>query len=40
MVKGIMRLTIPNPNHGEIDWSLVKRTLQMAQISPDEWENG
>lgn len=38
MVKGEMRLTIPNPHHGDIDWSLMKRILQMAEISPDEWE--
>jgi hypothetical protein len=38
MVKGAMRLTIPNPHHGDIDWSLMKRTLQLAEISPDEWE--
>jgi len=39
MVKGEMRLTIPNPHHGDIDWSLMKRILQTAEISPDEWED-
>jgi predicted RNA binding protein YcfA (HicA-like mRNA interferase family) len=38
MVKEEMRLTIPNPHHGDIDWSLMKRILQSAEISPDEWE--
>jgi predicted RNA binding protein YcfA (HicA-like mRNA interferase family) len=27
MVKGEMRLTIPNPHHGDIDWSLMKSIL-------------
>jgi predicted RNA binding protein YcfA (HicA-like mRNA interferase family) len=39
MIKGAMRLTIPNPHQGDIDWSLMKRILQTAEISPDEWEN-
>ena len=39
MVKGEMRQTIPNPHHGDIDWSLMKRILRTAEISPDEWED-
>ncbi len=38
MVKGNVRLTIPNPHAGDIDWSLTKRILQQAQISPEQWE--
>jgi len=39
MVKGQLRLTIPNPHQGGIDWSLMKRIIQVAEVSPDEWEN-
>jgi predicted RNA binding protein YcfA (HicA-like mRNA interferase family) len=39
MLKDETRLTIPNPHHGDIDWSLMKRILQSAGISPDEWGN-
>ena len=38
MVKAGMRLTIPNPHAGDIDWSLTKRILQQAQISPEQWD--
>lgn len=38
MVKGQMRLTVPNPHHGDIDWSLMKRILRSADILPDQWE--
>jgi predicted RNA binding protein YcfA (HicA-like mRNA interferase family) len=38
MVKGNVRLTIPNPHRGDVDWSLMKRILQQAQISVEEWE--
>lgn len=39
MVKGEMRLIIPNPHHGDIDWSLMKSILRNAEIFPDEWGN-
>ena len=39
MVKSQTRLVIPNPHHGDIDWSLMKRILQAAGISADEWED-
>jgi predicted RNA binding protein YcfA (HicA-like mRNA interferase family) len=39
MLKGQTRLTVPNPHHGDIDWSLMKRILRGAEISSDEWEN-
>ncbi len=38
MVKGQVRLSIPNPHAGDLDWMLVKRILQKANIPPDEWE--
>jgi|GEM_PF-1759759 len=31
-----MRLTIPNPHHGDIDWSLMKSILRNAEIFPDD----
>jgi predicted RNA binding protein YcfA (HicA-like mRNA interferase family) len=40
VLKGDLRITIPNPHRGgEIDWSLMKRILQQADISTDDWEN-
>jgi predicted RNA binding protein YcfA (HicA-like mRNA interferase family) len=39
MVKDHMRLVIPNPHQGDMDWSLMKRILQAAGISTDEWED-
>jgi predicted RNA binding protein YcfA (HicA-like mRNA interferase family) len=39
MVKGQVRLPIPNPHRGDIDWSLTKRILQQAEIRPDNWES-
>jgi hypothetical protein len=38
MFKGCAKLTIPNPHQGDIDWSLTKRILQQAGISPDDWD--
>ncbi len=38
MIKSNTRLTIPNPHRGDIDWSLMKRVLKKAEISPKEWE--
>ncbi len=38
MVKAGVRLTLPNPHRGDIDWSLTKRILDQAGIAPDEWE--
>jgi predicted RNA binding protein YcfA (HicA-like mRNA interferase family) len=39
MVKGHMRLTLPNPHYGDIDWSLMKNILRTAGVSAEEWEN-
>ncbi len=38
MIKNEMRLTIPNPHRGDIDWSLMKQILERASIPPEEWE--
>jgi len=38
MVKAGLRLTLPNPHRGDIDWSLTKRILEQAGISQDVWE--
>ena len=38
MVKGPLRVRIPNPHAGDIDWSLTKRILQQAQIAVEDWK--
>jgi hypothetical protein len=38
MIRDGVRLTIPNPHRGDIDWSLMKRILEQAEISPDAWD--
>jgi predicted RNA binding protein YcfA (HicA-like mRNA interferase family) len=38
MVKGNLRLTIPNPHQGEIGKDLLSRILKQAGISRQEWE--
>jgi hypothetical protein len=38
MVKGTLRLRIPNPHHGDISRDLLARLLRQAGISRDEWE--
>ncbi len=38
MVKGDLRLTLPNPHQGEISRDLLSRILKQANISRDEWE--
>lgn len=32
-----VKLTLPNPHHGDLDWSLVKRILAQAGIDPETW---
>ncbi|AFZ38267.1 YcfA family protein (plasmid) [Stanieria cyanosphaera PCC 7437] len=39
MVRGELKLFIPNPHRGEISKSLLARILRQANISKDEWEN-
>jgi predicted RNA binding protein YcfA (HicA-like mRNA interferase family) len=38
MVKGNLRLTIPNPHQGEVGKDLLSRILKQAGISREEWE--
>jgi predicted RNA binding protein YcfA (HicA-like mRNA interferase family) len=38
MVKGELKLTIPNPHQGDISKSLLTRILRRSNISKDEWE--
>ncbi len=38
LVKGNLRLTIPNPHQGEIGKDLLSRILKQAGISREDWE--
>ena len=38
MVKGNLRLTLPNPHQGEIGRDLLSRILKQAGLSREEWE--
>ena len=38
MVKGLVRLRIPNPHQGGIGKELLSRILRQAKISRDTWE--
>jgi predicted RNA binding protein YcfA (HicA-like mRNA interferase family) len=38
VVKGNLRLTLPNPHHSEISKDLLSRILKQAGISREEWE--
>jgi predicted RNA binding protein YcfA (HicA-like mRNA interferase family) len=38
MVKGNLRLTLPNPHQGEISKDLLSRILKQAGISRGDWE--
>lgn len=39
MVKGELKLFLPNPHRGEIGKSLLSRILRQANITREEWEN-
>ncbi len=39
VVKGQLRLFVPNPHEGDISRSLLARLLREAGIERDEWEN-
>ncbi len=39
MIKGQLKLFIPNPHRGEISKSLLALILHQANITKDEWEN-
>ena len=38
MVKGQIRLVIPNPHQGEITREFLVRILRQASVARDEWE--
>ena len=38
MWKAGRKIVLPNPHKGDIDWSLTKRILDQADISPDDWD--
>lgn len=38
MVKGKIKLVIPNPHQGDISHDLLVRILRQAGIDKDEWE--
>jgi len=38
MLKGQVRLMLPNPHHGDIGRELLSRILKQAGISRGEWE--
>lgn len=38
LVKGELRLTLPNPHQGEIGKDLLGRILRQANLSREEWE--
>lgn len=39
MVRGSVRLIIPNPHQGAISTALLLRILRQAGVSRDEWES-
>lgn len=38
MVKGHLRLVLPNPHQGEIGRELLVRLLRQVQLNRDDWE--
>jgi predicted RNA binding protein YcfA (HicA-like mRNA interferase family) len=38
MVRGQLKVRVPNPHGADIDWSLMKRILQQADVSSDDWD--
>ena len=38
MVRGSVRLRVPNPHQGDVSRDLLSRLLKQAGISKDEWE--
>lgn len=39
MMKGVLRLTIPNPHKSDISGPLLKRILEQGNISDSDWES-
>jgi predicted RNA binding protein YcfA (HicA-like mRNA interferase family) len=40
MVKGELKIRVPNPHQGDISKHLLTEILRQAGISKDEWESG
>jgi hypothetical protein len=38
MVRGTLRLRIPNPHQGDVSRDLLARLLRQAGLTRDEWE--
>ena len=38
MVRGALRVPVPNPHEGDIGIDLLSRILRLAGISRDDWE--
>ena len=38
MVRGALRLRVPNPHQSDIDRDLLAELLRQAEITRDEWE--
>jgi predicted RNA binding protein YcfA (HicA-like mRNA interferase family) len=38
VVKGELKVRIPNPHKGNFDWSLVKEILRQAGIKASDWD--
>jgi len=39
MAKGSRKVRIPNAHRGDTHWSLTKRILDQAGVTPEEWES-
>jgi predicted RNA binding protein YcfA (HicA-like mRNA interferase family) len=39
MIKGSLKIRIPNPHTGDINAGLIKEILRQAGISSQEWDN-
>lgn len=37
MVRGVQRLTLPNPHRGDVSVALLQRILRQAGIERDQW---
>ncbi len=33
-----VKVPLPNPHRGDVDWSLARRILEQAGIEPGDWE--
>jgi hypothetical protein len=38
MLRGTVRVRVPNPHHGDIGRELLTRILRQAGLSREEWE--